>query len=76
MISISERARGVTLTCILLLMTATSAATVKLTVPALAAMGGVAFLGEPVTLRLCLTSVAILGGNAFFILNKGVQRTG
>jgi drug/metabolite transporter (DMT)-like permease len=54
-------------------LTATSAATVQLTVPALAAIGGVAFLGEIVTLRLCLASVAILGGVAVFILNKSAQ---
>lgn len=53
---------------------ATSAATVQLTVPALAAIGGVAVLGEPVTLRLCFASVAILGGVAVFILNKGARQ--
>lgn len=52
-------------------LTATSAAIVQLTVPALAAAGGVAFLSEPVTLRLGLASVAILGGVAIYIVNKG-----
>ncbi len=55
-------------------LTATRAATVQLTVPALAAIGGVVFLGEPVTLRLSLASVAILGGVAVFILNKGLSQ--
>jgi drug/metabolite transporter (DMT)-like permease len=46
---------------------ATSAATVQLSVPVLAALGGIALLGEPLTLRLVLTSVAILGGIALVI---------
>lgn len=41
---------------------ATQAATVQLSVPVLAALGGVLLLGEPLTLRLVLASVAILGG--------------
>jgi len=43
---------------------AASAATVQLSVPPLAALGGVVLLGEPLTLRLLLASVAILGGIA------------
>lgn len=49
---------------------ATSAATVQLSVPVIAALGGVLFLGEAVTLRLALASVAILGGIALVILEK------
>ncbi len=49
---------------------ATHAATVQLSVPVIAASGGVVFLGEPVTLRLILASVAILGGIALVILEK------
>ena len=49
---------------------ATSAATVQLSVPVLAALGGVIFLGEAITLRLALASVAILGGIALVILEK------
>jgi drug/metabolite transporter (DMT)-like permease len=49
---------------------ATSAATVQLSVPVIAALGGVVFLGESVTLRLVLASVAILGGIALVILEK------
>jgi drug/metabolite transporter (DMT)-like permease len=49
---------------------ATSAATVQLSVPVIAAFGGILFLGEPISLRLALTSVAILGGIALVILNK------
>lgn len=49
---------------------ATSAATVQLSVPVIAALGGVAFLGEEITLRLVLASLAILGGIAMVILEK------
>jgi drug/metabolite transporter (DMT)-like permease len=43
----------------------TSSASVQLSVPVLTALGGVAFLSEPVTLRLALCSLAILGGIAW-----------
>ena len=49
---------------------ATSAAVVQLSVPIIAALGGIVFLGEPVTLRLLLASAAILGGIALVILEK------
>jgi drug/metabolite transporter (DMT)-like permease len=49
---------------------ATHAATVQLSVPVIAALGGIAFLGESVTLRLVLASVAILGGIALVILER------
>ena len=39
-----------------------TAAYVQLTVPAIAAAGGVIFISEPLTLRLILCSVGILGG--------------
>jgi drug/metabolite transporter (DMT)-like permease len=48
----------------------THAATVQLSVPVIAALGGVVLLGETLTLRLVLTSVAILGGIALVILEK------
>lgn len=51
-------------------MKATSAATVQLSVPVIAAMGGIVFLGEPISLRMVLASVAILGGIALVILQK------
>ncbi|KRH99546.1 DMT family transporter [Curvibacter sp. PAE-UM] len=41
---------------------ATSAATLQLSVPVIAAVGGILWLGEPLTLRLLLASAAILGG--------------
>lgn len=49
---------------------ATNAATVQLSVPVIAAMGGIVFLGEPITVRLALASAAILGGIALVILEK------
>ena len=49
---------------------ATSAATIQLSVPALAALGGVMFLGEPITLRLAFASLMILGGIALVIRAK------
>lgn len=49
---------------------ATSAATVQLSVPVIAALGGVVFLGESVTLRLVLAAAAILGGILLVILEK------
>jgi len=49
---------------------ATTAAAVQLSVPLIAAMGGVVILTEPVTLRLALASVAVLGGLALVLLQR------
>jgi len=49
---------------------ATTAATVQLSVPAIAAIGGVVFLGEPISIQLALSSVAILGGVCIYIVSK------
>jgi drug/metabolite transporter (DMT)-like permease len=49
---------------------ATQAATVQLSVPVIAALGGIALLGEPLTLRLVVASCAILGGIALVILER------
>lgn len=49
---------------------ATSAAMVQLSVPVIAAMGGIAFLGESIDLRLVLASIAILGGIGLFLVEK------
>lgn len=51
-------------------LNATEAATVQLSVPVIAAIGGILFLGEPVTLRLLLCAVAILGGVALVIVPR------
>lgn len=48
----------------------THAATVQLSVPVIAAVGGIVFLGESLSLRLVLASVAVLGGIALVILEK------
>jgi drug/metabolite transporter (DMT)-like permease len=48
----------------------THASTVQLSVPVIAAVGGVVFLGESVSLRMLLSSVAILGGIALVIRKK------
>lgn len=53
---------------------ATTAATVQLSVPAIAAFGGIVFLGEPLTLRLTLASTALLGGIALVILYRAQRR--
>ena len=49
---------------------ATSAATVQLSVPVIAALGGALFLHEPLTLRLVASSLAILGGVALVTLGR------
>jgi drug/metabolite transporter (DMT)-like permease len=47
-----------------------TAATVQLSAPLIAAVGGVVFLGELPTLRLFIAAAAILGGLGLAILNK------
>ncbi|KAA9133285.1 DMT family transporter [Marinihelvus fidelis] len=49
---------------------AMSAAIMQLSVPVLTAAGGVLLLGEAVSTRLVLASVAILGGVALFLVSK------
>ena len=51
---------------------AASAATVQLSVPVLAAAGGILFLGESITLRFLLASIAVLGGIAL-VLTENAQ---
>lgn len=46
----------------------TAAAAVQLSVPVLSAIGGVVLLGEPLTPRLLLASLAILGGIALVLV--------
>lgn len=48
----------------------TAAATVQLSVPVLAAAGGILLLSEPITLRFVLASVAVLGGILLVILER------
>lgn len=52
------------------LFSATRAASVQLSVPVIAALGAVAFLDEPITLRLVMASAAVLGGSAAVIMGR------
>jgi drug/metabolite transporter (DMT)-like permease len=49
---------------------ATSAATVQLSVPVLAATGGILLLGEPITLRYAIASITVLGGIFLVVIEK------
>jgi drug/metabolite transporter (DMT)-like permease len=49
---------------------ASGAATVQLSVPVLAAAGGIIFLGEQLTLRFAFASIAVLGGIALVIIER------
>ena len=55
---------------------AASAATVQLSVPVLAAAGGILLLGEPLTLRYVFASVAVLGGIALVVVEKNGAHPG
>ena len=54
-------------------LTRTRAAIVQLTVPAIAAAGGVLLIGEPLTPRLVIATIAILGGVAFALIVAGAS---
>ena len=54
-------------------LAATSAATVQLSVPVIAAIGGVILLSEDVTLRLLIASAATLGGVAIVLMQRRVR---
>jgi drug/metabolite transporter (DMT)-like permease len=49
---------------------ATTAATVQLSVPVLAGLGGILFLGEAMTFRFLIAAVAVLGGIALVLIEK------
>ncbi len=49
---------------------ATNAATVQLSVPVIAAVGGIVFLDEAITVGLVVASAAILGGIALVIVDR------
>ena len=51
-------------------LSATSAATVQLSAPVIAAIGGVLLLGESLTPRLVLASAATLGGIAIVLTQR------
>jgi drug/metabolite transporter (DMT)-like permease len=46
------------------------AATIQLSVPVIAAIGGVALLSEPVTMRLVIATIATLGGVAIVLRQR------
>jgi drug/metabolite transporter (DMT)-like permease len=54
---------------------AAGAATVQLSVPVLAATGGILLLGEPITFRYLVASIAVLGGIALVIIEKQHARS-
>ncbi|MFN2474864.1 MAG: DMT family transporter [Chthoniobacterales bacterium] len=56
-------------------LASTSAGTVQLSVPVLAAVGGITLLGEQPTLRFVLASVAVLSGIAIVIWNQHATTT-
>ena len=49
---------------------ASSAATVQLSVPVLAATGGILLLSEPITMRYLIASIAVLGGIFLVVIEK------
>jgi drug/metabolite transporter (DMT)-like permease len=51
-------------------LTATKAAAVQLTVPVIAALGGILFMSEAVSLRLAVATAAILGGIGLVLAGK------
>lgn len=55
-------------------ITSTTAATVQLSVPIITAFTGVALLREPVTLRLAVASIAVMGGIAMVILGTKIRK--
>ena len=55
-------------------LSAMRAATVQLSVPLIAAVGGVLFLSEPITARLALASVGILVGIALVLRERSSAR--
>jgi drug/metabolite transporter (DMT)-like permease len=55
-------------------LTAARAATVQLSVPAIAALGGVLLLAEPLSLRLLIASAATLGGIAVVLTQRTARK--
>jgi drug/metabolite transporter (DMT)-like permease len=51
-------------------LTATRASIVQLAVPVIAALGGVIFLGERITVRLVIAAVMVIGGVALAVIAK------
>jgi len=56
-------------------LSSSRAASIQLSVPVVASLGGVIFLNEPFTTRLMLASIVILGGIALVIASKSSARS-
>lgn len=54
-------------------LTATQAAVLQLLVPVIAALGGVVFVSEAITLRLTISGLMILGGILMVVLGRYIQ---
>ena len=55
-------------------LSVTRAAALQLSVPVLASVAGLVFVQEAITLRLVLTSLAVLGGIAMVVLGRQLRR--
>ena len=56
-------------------LTATQAAVLQLAVPVLAAAGGVVFLMEPISLRLAVSAILVIGGIALTLARFQLETT-
>lgn len=54
-------------------LSATRAAIVQLSVPPIAAMGGVLFLSEPLSLRIIVATVMLISGISLVLWNRSIQ---
>lgn len=61
---------------VLPLLKATNAATIQLSVPVITAIGGIVILGEPVTVRFVMASLAIIGGIALVVMRNSSHHVG
>lgn len=55
------------------LLSATQAASVQLSVPAIAAAGGVVVLSEPVSLRLVMATILLISGISLVLWNRSMK---
>ena len=54
-------------------LSATQASVVQLGVPIIAALGGILFLSESISMRLSIASLMMLAGIALVIVNKSIS---
>jgi len=55
------------------LLSATKAASIQLSVPAIAAVGGVIALAEPLSLRIVMATLMLIGGISFVLWNRSMK---